>query len=416
MLGRLGLPVLALASLVVAAACDRTVTAERGCVLDVDCAKGEACVSGRCALVGVEDDAGPLPDAGKPDAGQPDAGQPDAGPPCEPDLLDNDSPLSAFEPAFNAEEGTPAEGRFCPVADEHLRFHGFEGDPVHIVALWDRPADVDVELIGPEDTDGDLVGLSIHPRMEVTTSLLSATGDHVVRLYLVDDVPAGGLDYRVEIRSGLPCRTEAGCVGAPDLRCVMPVWTPESPSGEAPDEDVIFRGGMCVKPYAPCDPAIADSAEAEGISNSRLNAITGLPTASAWSCQLDVDWFRYTMPIDGDLNLRFVNESPAAGTFLLSAYDVAGNMLGGVGWADLPVGQPRALVIPYLESGTLVYVRVLQLHDDEFGLYKLSAETFATQCAGVADCARPEARNFGRTECRQGVCECPLPDACSPPS
>src|SRR5690606_34306501 len=110
------------------------------------------------------------------------------------------------------------------------------------------------------------------------------------------------------------------------------------------------------------------------------------------------------------------NESTAAATYLLSAYDVAGNMLQGIGWAGLPIGQARALVVPYLKSGTVVYVRVLQLHDDEFGLYSLSAGTFAAQCAVTADCARPEARDFGRTECRLGVCECPLADACSPPS
>lgn len=414
MLGRVALLVLAL-PLVVASGCDRRLAPARGCVLDLDCAKGEVCRLERCTqLVG---DAGV--DGGPPDgrdAGGPDAGREDAGPPCDPDLLQNDSPDTAYEPSFNAENGTPAEGRFCPVADEHLRFHGFEGDPVQIVVLWDQPADVDVELIEPGRSAGEVIGLSTHERLEASTSVLSTSGDHLVRLYVIGDVPAGGLGYRAEIRSGLPCRTEAGCVGAPELRCVMPVWTPESEAGDAPDVGVVFRGGMCAKPYVPCDPANADSTTAEGVSNSRLNAIVGMPTASAWSCQLDEDWFKYDMTVDGDLTLRFTNESTAPATYLLSAYDVAGNMLQGVGWADLPIGQARALVIPYLDSGTVVYVRVLQLHDDEFGLYSLSAETFAAQCAGTADCARPEARDFGRTECRLGVCECPLADACSPPS
>lgn len=415
MLGSSRLALLAaLASLVVGVACDRPLSADKGCTRDVECAQGEACLARRCVLL--EGDGGLPPDGGEPDGGLPDAGPPDAGPPCEPDLLDNDTPESAFEPAFNAEEGTPAEGRFCPAADEHLRFYGFAGDPVHVVVLWDQPADIDVELLAPEETVGEVIGASVHPRMEVATSVVSHTGDQVVRLYPVGGLPGGGLDYRAEIRAGLPCRTEAGCVGTPELRCVMPVWTPTSAAGQPPDSDLIFRGGMCAKPYRPCDPHIADSIQAEGISDSRLNAIVGLPTVAAWSCQLDEDWFRYEMPLSGDLTLRFTNEAPKAGTFLLSAYDVAGNMLGGMGWSDLPFGQTRALLIPYLASGSVVYVRVLQLHDDDSGLYGLSAETFAAQCSGVADCARPEARTYGRTECRQGRCECPLPDACSPPS
>lgn len=426
MVGRLrthALLALALASLVVGVACDPVVSADKGCSLDMDCAQGERCVARRCLLAdgdaGV--DAGPRPDGGEPDAGLPDSGEPDAGGgfdagPCDPDLLDNDTPETAYEPAFNAEEGTPADGHFCPVADEYLRFFGFEGDPVDVVVLWDAPADIDVELIPPEAASGAIIGWSVHPRMEVATSVLSHTGDHVVRLYPVGNLPSGGLDYRAEIRSGLPCRTEAGCVAAPELRCVMPVWTPSSSAGQAPSGEVIFRGGMCVKPYEPCHPDNADSPFAEGVSNSRLNAIAGLPAGPAWSCQLDEDWYRYEMPINGDLTLRFSNEAPTAGTFLLSAYDVAGNMLGGVGWADLPIGQTRALLIPYLASGTVVYVRVLQLHQDDLGLYSLSAETFANQCSNVGDCARPEARSYGRTECRQGRCECPLPDACSPPS
>lgn len=408
-----------LAILLVSAACDHRVSPERGCGLDDECAKGEACLLSRC--VAVQDDAGvdagptTSEDAGPKDAGVIDAGPQDAGPPCEPDLLDNDTIATAHEPSFNAEDGLPADGHFCPVADEHLRFHGFEGDPVQVVALWDRPADVDIELLAPGATTGDAIGVSVHQRMEVSTSIVGAGGDHVVRLYVVGDVPAGGLDYHAEIRSGLPCRTEAGCLGQSEHRCLMPLWTPESETGDAPEVDVIFRGGLCAKPYVPCDPANADSTSAEGVSNSRLNAIVGMPTASAWSCQLDEDWFKYDMPIDGDLTLRFTNESSAPATFLLTAFDVAGNMLQGVGWAGLAVGQPRALVIPYLDVGTVVYVRVMQLHDDEFGLYSLSAQTFEAQCTGVTDCARPEARAFGRTECRLGTCECPLPDACSPP-
>ncbi len=406
---------LALSFLVGLAGCDRPLTPARGCTLDVDCAKGEACVSSRCLVTGDGVDGGPSPlDAGAPDSGV-DAGPEDAGPPCEPDTLGNDTLATAHEPGLNAEDGVPAAGHFCPVADEHLRFHGFEGDPVQVVALWGQDADVDIELIDPGQTVGDTIGLSLHERMEVATSVLSAGGEHVVRLYVVGDVPAGGLDYHAEIRSGLPCRTEAGCVGVGELRCLMPVWTPESEAGDAPATDVIFRGGMCAKPYVPCDPANADSVTAEGVSNSRLNAIVGMPTASAWSCQLDEDWYKYDMLTSGDLTLRFTNESTTAATYLLTAFDVAGNMLQGIGWANLPVGQARALLIPYLGSGSVVYVRVMQLHADEFGLYSLRAETFAAQCAGVGDCARPEARDFGRTECRAGVCECPLPDACSPP-
>lgn len=412
--------VIALVVLLLGAACDQVVTPERGCSLDEDCAKAEACVLGRCVFAppdaGV--DAGPPPDdAGPPsDAGPPDAGPTDAGPPCEPDALDNDTAATAFEPSFNAEDGVPVDGRFCPVADEHLRFYGYEGDPLQVVALWAEDADVDVELLTAFATSGEVIGASFHDRMEVTTSLMAAGGDHVLRFYLVGDVPAGGLEYRAQVRSGLPCKTEQGCVGQSEHRCLMPIWTPGTEAGAIPPTDVLFRGGLCAKPYVPCDPANADSVSAEGVSNSRLNAIEGLPPGSAWSCQLDEDWFKHEMPSNGDLTLRFTNKSTQPATYLVTAYDAAGNTLQAMGWTGLPAEQPRALVVPYLKSGTLVFVRVMQLNDDAFGLYSLSAETFAATCTGVTECARPEARSFGRTECRQGVCECPLPDACSPPS
>lgn len=410
------------ALLTLALACDERLTGERACTFDADCAEGERCVNEKCSATGVPDagslDGGLLPDAGPRDAGPADAGPPpDAGLPCTPDGLGNESSQTPLEPPGTAEEGTPVDGRFCYDDDEHFTFFGFDGDPMHAVMLYARDADVDLELFGPgaSPTEGEVIGRSVHPRMEVAASRLQATGDHLLRAYVLGGAPEGGSDYTLEVRSGLPCVIDEDCV-VQDHRCLMPVWTPTSAAGSPPDGERIFLGGLCAEPYEPCDPDNADSEVAEGVSQSRSDAIEGLPPVAAWSCRLDVDWFRYVMPVQGDLTLSFRNESATAGTYLLAAFDVHGNMLQAAGYAELPEGQQRALVVPYLASGAAVLVRVMQLNDDPSGLYRLTGQTFGAACAGAVDCSRDEARRFGRTECRTGNCECPVATACTPPA
>lgn len=429
-----GLVLVAL-TLALAGGCPDRLTSTRGCSFDEECARSERCVGGVCVDKGASEDAGPVDDAGvgPTDAGADvdagtdagpsdgglidDAGSPvDAGPMCTQDNLGNESGETphAIEP-----DGTALDGRLCPGGDEYFGFFGFSGDPIQVVATWGVDKDLDLALVPPGAFDpgdaspGDSIGVSVHPRMEVTTRSLASTGQHMVRLYPIGAVDVAGIDYVMQIRSGLPCRTDAGC--GPSERCLMPVWTSTNANGVAPPDAVVFVGGLCGAPYAPCSVELADNAAAEGVSHSRTEAYTVLPANNVWSCQFDEDWFRTTMPQTGELVISFTNKSPTPGTFLVAAFDANGNLLGGAGYDALPVDQLRTVVIPFLKQGAVVDIRVFQLGVDDLGLYSISVESFAGSCAGPTDCDATATRKYGRTQCRTGACECPDPNVCTPP-
>jgi len=405
-------------------ACDDRVPGDGNvqCTFALDCGAGEACVQGRCVKPPPPEDAGPLPeDAGPPpeDAGPPpeDAGPPpaDAGSRCVADDLDNGTPATAHqEPIGDIDDGREIAGRLCPDEDEYFEFFGYQSDRYQVALSWVADADADLRLYAPSTPDiADLIGFSTHNSSEVVSGELPESGDFILQASLFTDVPPG-IDYDIQIRSGLPCLRDddASCVSDARYRCLMPVWTPRLAGGGTPPSDNIPLGGLCAVPYVPC--LAPDNDTSEGTSSSRSDAFVGMPLGSAWSCRYDEDWFRFDMPVEGHLTLTFSNGSTVPATYLLAAFDDAGNMLVAAGYRDLAEADPQTLEAPYIAQGEPVWVRVFNLTDDDLGTYALNATTVAASCIGNSDCSALNTDDYGRTSCVSGVCQCPG-GACSVP-
>jgi hypothetical protein len=415
----------ALLSLTLLAACPDRLPLREGCTFDAECASGERCVDSVC-VGGSPVDSGPTPDAGpQPDSGPPPDGGPppptdagpdgDAGPQCTPDDLDNETLATAYIQTPDIDDGRLLEGSFCVDEREYFGFYGFADDVLQAVVSYGRDADVDLRLYPPSDqVSGTGIGTSFNDRMEVATTRFAESGTHQLELRLYGGEADTGLDYDLQIRSGLPCQLDSVC-GLADERCLMPLWTPTASTGSQPDDETIFMSGLCGIPYSPPASCIeADSVAAEGISNSRTDALTNFPTGVAWSCQHDEDWYRYTTPGGApvDLTIGFAQNSAGQGSWLLAAFSDAGDMLAAAGYDQLPSLETRTLLIPMLAANTTIYIRVFQLHADDFGEYSISASTLTQTCNVGTDCtSNARAADYGRVQCDTvnlgGACVCP---------
>ncbi len=415
-------------ALATAGACDEPARRSDGCANDEDCPDGTSCKgSGACvaetfdAGFVVIDAGGPL-DAGFLDGGNIDAGAAaDAGPNrCIADALGNGTDDTPWAMPSN-DAGTQASAHMCPDVPEYFSFWGFSaGDPVQVIIRWEVEADLDFELRSPaSSTTSALDGASAVRRLEIATGALAGAGTQLLRVFAFDSPvpPPEGVPLDLQVRTGLPCLTDDDCF-ATGTACLMPVWVPYSPTGDPPDFDLIFAGGMCAPGYRPCP--VADSATAEGISDRRSNAIDGAPPTGtpAWSCGLDEDWYRYVAPLTGDVNVGFANGSQVPATFIVGIYDEIGNMVGGAGYDELPAGQTRTMTVPKVRSGTVLYVRVMQLNENDGGLYTIAFNAIGATCFGDGDCMADENLDYGRTRCLDTACECvdnPLmPGRCTP--
>jgi hypothetical protein len=419
-------------------ACSPGLEPENGCQEDDECGSGEACLQGTCtqALFPDGGDAdGGFPDSGPGDSGPigpddsgvPDAGKEDAGPPpndagnstCERDDLNNGSLETAWQPAAGTlADGRVIVGRFCPDEDEFFQFSAVADPPpadvVHAVAAWTASSDLDLTHFDPLGNEAP-VGFSVHRFMEATTLQVTQNGTQKLRLVAYDtgDIPDEGMVYGLQVRSGLACRTEADCPGP--NHCLMPLWTPLY-GGRPPDANIRFLPGLCGPEYV-INCALADSTDHGGLTQSRDDA-TGIspstPVAEAWSCQYDEDWFVHTMSQGGNLSVEFQNRSATAGTYLVTIFDDAGNLLRGMGYDLLQSDDPQTILIPYLGDGAQAFIRVFQFNVDDLGNYALAVNEIAANCTNNADCSgNPNAADFGRVECNLGACQCPA-TGCGP--
>ena len=427
--------------------------ASKGCVYDADCQPQETCDNGQCITEYVpvpadggdsQPDAGTLPttDAGVEDAGAMqdagalnDAGQNDDGgftitpppgdggvaPVCEPDGLNNSDRTMPYLEDGDLTEDDPVTGRICPSTSAYFQFYAWGRDPLLYLISWEDDVDLDVRYWGKidsQETDpyvGDSTATQVETGSTTIVGDAAAFGSHLLEVfpYSLSTMPESGVPYQVQLRTGLPCQKDADC---PDV-CVMPFF---QPTGTLYDDHDIFADGVCATPFTSCPSNSGDntSVETEG-NNSRTGAVVGFPSGDAWSCQFDVDWWKLTVEMTGTLELVLTNRSfdSIPMDFIMSAYDSAGNLLLGAGLESVPMDQEEDFTLPFLQQGDEVYVRVVQLNDDDFGAYRLSGSYSPNTCADADDCSGNwVAENYGRTNCVDGACSCPDEESCEPPS
>jgi hypothetical protein len=318
-------------------------------------------------------------------------------------------------------------GRLCDggTRELFLQTQVFRGDPVLALLTYDGDRDIDLAFKNGLSTGYQGFGVGYGQSFEIGSTRAPQEGnadpldtESFLKVRAFSDLPDEGIDFRLQVRSGLPCQSDAGCGGTD--ACLRAYWSPRQDSQGTkrqmrPEE--LALPGACAAPLKPaCEQPDADGLEQLG--NDRQSAAkvvtfnaNGFAPNDGKSCQFDEDWYRLTMPTTGDVALELWNNDgdgePAS--FLVSAYDAAGNPLADMGYEAVAAGAKQAdLVIPNKASGSTIYVRIVALSDNANGAYYLDFDVDQGTCANDAACAGdPNAARYGRTACNAGACVCP---------
>jgi hypothetical protein len=440
---------------------EHSIESRIGCVYSADCQPHEICDNGKC----IEEYFGTTPDGGVEEAGTvtkdageglPDGGNAaadgggdfdagmaemdsgpvvlpppgDAGPAplCTPDVLFNDTIDSPYIANGDLVEGDAVSGNLCPASSEFFQFQAWGDYRLLYLVSWvteeDSEVDLDCRYWGQSgSTEALYTGIGYADSIEAGSTIITGPGfgDHIFEVfpYSLTTIPVEGQNYQVQLRTGNSCQMDADC---PQNDCVMPFF---SPTGTLYSEEAIFSDGVCAEAFTFCSAGAADYSASEGSPNSsRSTAKNGFSTIDAWSCQFDVDYWKVTAAETGNWEVKFTNRSQdqIPGTFLVSVYDGYGNLMLATGLENKPVDEEQTISVPYVGAGTDIYIRVVQLNDDDFGAYLLSGTLQPATCDGTVCAEGFTTSRHGRTDCVDGACVCPAdtstPDNkdCVPPN
>jgi hypothetical protein len=330
-------------------------------------------------------------------------------------------------PSSSASLAVDVSGRFCDEGSRELflQTEVFRGDPVFALLTYEGDHDLDLAFKNGLSSDYQGFGIGYGQTFEIGAVRAPQEGDadpldtaSFLKVRAFTSLPDTGVPFRLQVRSGLPCVSDAGCTGAD--ACLRAYWSPRQDSlgtERRMRHAELTLPGACAAPLKPtCDAP--DAADLEQLGNDRQSAAkvvtfnaNGFAPNDGRACQFDEDWYRVTMPATGDVAIELWNTDgemqPAS--FLVSAYDEAGRPLADMGYEAIAAGAKQDdLVVPARPAGSTLYVRIVSLTDSSDGAYYLDFDVEAGGCQSDAACAGDDnAARYGRTVCEAGACVFP---------